>query len=191
MNKRIVIIDNYDSFTYNLVHLVEEIVDHKIDVFRNDNFDLLDLESYEYIILSPGPGIPSEAGLLKDTIKMYRRSKKIFGVCLGFQAIGEVYGGALLNLQKVWHGIKATMIKTDPKSLILEGINNHFSAGRYHSWVIDPSSNIDDLIITAEDEEGNIMAARHQSDKVYGVQFHPESIMTDDGKRMLENFLNS
>ena len=191
MNKQVIIIDNYDSFTYNLVHMVEEIIDGEVTVVRNDEFDLVELESYDYIILSPGPGVPAEAGLLKDVIKVYRTSKKIMGVCLGLQAIGEVYGADLINLQRVWHGMRTTMTKTAAKSVLLRGVPDRFAAGRYHSWVIDPTSDTSQLVVTATDNEGNIMAARHTKDKVYGVQFHPESIMTDDGKLMLTNFLNS
>lgn len=191
MNKKVVIIDNYDSFTYNLVHIVEELLGQEVDVYRNDQFELSALQQYDYIILSPGPGVPSEAGLLKDVIKLYKSSKKIMGVCLGLQAIGEVYGAKLVNLEKVWHGMRTTMYKTDAESVLLDGISKAFPAGRYHSWVIEPTSDISQLIITATDDAGNIMAARHKTDKVYGVQFHPESIMTDDGKQMIANFLNS
>lgn len=191
MEKKVVIIDNYDSFTYNLVHIVEELLDNKVTVVRNDEFELSDLEIYEYIILSPGPGIPEEAGLLKDVIKHYKSTKKIMGVCLGLQAIGEVYGAELLNLKRVWHGMRTSMIRTEAESILLDGISKEFPAGRYHSWVINPESDTSELIITAEDDEGNIMAARHKTDKVYGLQFHPESIMTDDGKQMIANFLNS
>ena len=191
MKKNVIIIDNYDSFTYNLVHMVEDILQQEIHVVRNDQFDLKDLQAYDYIILSPGPGIPEEAGLLKEVIRTYGQRKKIFGVCLGLQAIGEVYGATLINLQKVWHGMRTDMHKTDSPSVLLDGVPDTFPAGRYHSWVIDPTSDTSELVITATDNEGNIMAARHQTDTVYGVQFHPESIMTDDGRTMLENFLNS
>lgn len=191
MKKKVVIIDNYDSFTYNLVHIVEELLGTEVDVFRNDQFKLSELDTYDYIILSPGPGIPSEAGLLKDVIKQYRSTKKIMGVCLGLQAIGEVYGAELINLEKVWHGMRTTMYRTEAESLLLDGIAKEFAAGRYHSWVIDPTSDTSQLIVTAKDDAGNIMAARHLTDQVYGLQFHPESIMTDDGKQMIANFLNS
>lgn len=191
MKKNVIIIDNYDSFTYNLVHMVEDILQAEITVVRNDQFELADLEAYDYIILSPGPGVPEEAGLLKDVLRTYRSTKKILGVCLGLQAIGEVYGARLINLQKVWHGMRTDMQKTAEPSLILAGVPEVFPAGRYHSWVIDPTSDTSELVVTATDAEGNIMAARHKTDTVYGVQFHPESIMTDDGRKMLENFLNS
>lgn len=188
--KKVVIIDNYDSFTYNLVHLVNEITGGKTDVLRNDQFDLSELEKYEYIILSPGPGIPDEAGLLKDVIRNYSGRKKIFGVCLGLQAIGEVFGGKLKNLSKVFHGTKTKIEKTGSYDPILHNINDIFEAGRYHSWVIDNHDFPPDLVITAIDENDEIMAARHTELQVYGVQFHPESIMTPDGKTMVTNFLN-
>ncbi|MBK9566655.1 MAG: aminodeoxychorismate/anthranilate synthase component II [Saprospiraceae bacterium] len=188
--KKVVIIDNYDSFTYNLVHLVNEILGTKTDVIRNDQFELNDLEKYDYIILSPGPGIPDEAGLLKDVIKRYAGQKKILGVCLGLQAIGEVFGGKLKNLTKVFHGIKTNIQKTQISDPILSDIESSFEAGRYHSWVIDRENFPSDLVITAVDDKNEIMAARHKTLQVFGVQFHPESIMTPDGKRMVSNFLN-
>jgi anthranilate synthase component 2 len=188
--KKVVIIDNYDSFTYNLVHLVNEILGTKTDVFRNDQFEIKDLEKYDYIILSPGPGIPEEAGLLKEVIRRYANSKKIFGVCLGLQAIGEVFGGKLKNLSKVFHGIKTQIQKTEISDPILSNIDSTFDAGRYHSWVIDRENFPSQLLVTAVDEKGEIMAARHKILQVFGVQFHPESIMTPDGKKMVTNFLN-
>lgn len=171
--------------------MVEEIVEHSITVWRNDQFHINDVAAFDYIILSPGPGVPEEAGLLKSVIDTYGSQKKILGVCLGLQAIGEVYGADLKNLTKVWHGMKTAMQKTDAESLVLNGIDDKFYAGRYHSWVIDPKSDTSQLNITAIDHEGEIMAAEHKEYTVYGVQFHPESIMTPQGKKMLENFLNS
>lgn len=185
-----VIIDNYDSFTYNLVHLVYDVTGREPDVVKNDGFNMDDLRKYEHIILSPGPGIPDEAGLLKDVIRTYGASKKILGVCLGLQAIGEVYGGSLLNLNKVFHGMKTTIFKTGTDDPILSGVPDQFEAGRYHSWVINKKSVPESLLVTATDAEGEIMATRHVSLHVYGVQFHPESIMTPEGNRMLANFLN-
>jgi anthranilate synthase component 2 len=190
MNKKVIIIDNYDSFTYNLVHIIEEILDKKVQVVRNDEFELKKLEPYDYIILSPGPGVPDEAGLLKDVIKVYGSSKKIFGVCLGLQAIGEVYGAQLRNLDKVLHGQRTIMHQTEIKSPIFKDVPDSFYAGRYHSWVIDKSSDITELEVTSVGENGEIMAAQHKDYQVYGVQFHPESIMTDEGKLMISNFLN-
>lgn len=191
MKKKVVIIDNYDSFTYNLVHIVEDLLQDEVVVLRNDQFEIEELDEFEYIILSPGPGVPEEAGLLKPVIERYKSSKKILGVCLGLQAIGEVYGAKLINLEKVWHGMRTQMKKTTVASVLLEGIPTDFPAGRYHSWVIDPDSDTSELLVTATDNQGNIMAARHKTDTVYGLQFHPESIMTDDGKLMIENFLKS
>lgn len=187
---KIVIIDNYDSFTYNLVHLINEIIDNEVTVWRNDQFEMEALDAFDFIILSPGPGLPEEAGLLKEVIRKYGPTKKIFGVCLGLQAIGEVYGAQLKNLSKVFHGMKTTMTQTGIIDPIFQGINQSFDAGRYHSWVIDKSTCPEILSITAEDEEGEIMAVRHKQYHVYGVQFHPESIMTPDGKKMLTNFIN-
>jgi len=190
MKKKVIIIDNYDSFTYNLVHIVEEVLGHEVDVVRNDEFELEDIEVYEYIILSPGPGVPEEAGLLKDVIRRYGAHKKIFGVCLGLQAIGEVYGATLRNLDQVHHGQRTIMHQTEITSPLFEGIPRDFYAGRYHSWVIDRSSDTSALQVTARGSEEEIMAAHHKSYQVHGVQFHPESIMTDEGKLMITNFLN-
>lgn len=187
--QRISIIDNYDSFTYNLVHLIQEITEAEVDVLKNDQFQLEDLEVYDYLILSPGPGLPDEAGQLKAVIRKYAETKKIFGVCLGLQAIGEVFGGSLKNLPKVYHGMKTPMTVTNTDDKIFKGISKTFLAGRYHSWVIQKESLPSDLLITAVDENGEIMACSHKSWNVFGVQFHPESIMTPDGKTMMRNFL--
>lgn len=187
-NKKTVIIDNYDSFTYNLVHIINDILQTEVDVIRNDEFELQDLDKYDYIILSPGPGIPDEAGLLKATIAHFGGKKKIFGVCLGLQAIGEVYGAKLKNLSRVFHGMKTPMHLTPSLSPIFKGIPDDFLAGRYHSWVVDNSSDISAFEITALDDEGEIMALQHREFPIYAVQFHPESIMTEHGATMLENF---
>ena len=189
-SNKVIIIDNYDSFTYNLLHIVEELLNEEVLVVRNDQFEIEELEKYDKIILSPGPGIPEDAGLLKDVIKKYCKTKKIFGVCLGLQAIGEVFGAKLRNLESVLHGQKTIMHKTENSTPIFESIPDSFYAGRYHSWVIDKTSDTSNLIITAVDDEGEIMAAQHQKYNVFGVQFHPESIMTDDGKQMIKNFLS-
>jgi anthranilate synthase component 2 len=189
-SRKILVIDNYDSFTYNLVHIVEEILGHEVDVLRNDEIPEGLPEKYTHLILSPGPGIPEEAGDLKKIIQQYGGKKIILGVCLGLQAIGEVYGGQLKNLDKVFHGISTTMYKTDNPSPLFVGVEPEFEAGRYHSWVIVPASLPDCLEVTATDGNGEIMAIQHKEQKVYGVQFHPESIMTPDGKSMIENFLN-
>jgi anthranilate synthase component 2 len=186
---RILLIDNYDSFTYNLVHLIRDVSQTEVTVWKNDAFSMDEVASFDHIILSPGPGVPEEAGLLKSVIQTYKSHKKIFGVCLGLQAIGEVYGAQLKNLSKVYHGMKTPMHKTSISDPILQGIESPFDAGRYHSWVIDRTTCPEDLLVTATDDNGEIMAARHKSDHVYGVQFHPESIMTPDGHVMMKNFL--
>ncbi len=180
------IIDNYDSFTYNLVYLVKELnAEHR--VVRNDKFELGEVEDFDKIILSPGPGIPEEAGKLKEVIKTYAHKKSILGVCLGEQAIAEVFGGKLINLEKVYHGVK-TKIEICKDDYIFNNIPQVFEAGRYHSWVVSPELP-DEIECIARDEQQQIMAIRHKKQDVRGVQFHPESIMTTDGKRIIENFL--
>jgi anthranilate synthase component 2 len=187
---KIAIIDNYDSFTYNLVHYLQDL-NCTVTVFRNDEFELSELEPFDKIVLSPGPGIPDEAGLLKDVIKEYYQTKAIFGVCLGQQAIGEVFGAKLTNLEQVYHGI-ATKIKitvqTEP---IFQDLEPEIEVGRYHSWVIDNYNFPTELAITSVDENGQIMSIRHKNYNVCGVQFHPESILTPNGKKILENWLNN
>ena len=184
---KVVIIDNYDSFTYNLSHLVKEL-GAEVTVLRNDQFRLEDLEAYSKIILSPGPGIPSEAGLLLDVIRTYAGRKPILGVCLGHQAIGEVFGGKLENLSDVFHGVATPchIIADDP---IFSGIARDITIGRYHSWVVSREGLPDCLEVTAESDEGQIMALRHRELNVRGIQFHPESVLTPDGKKMIQNFL--
>ncbi|MHB8208417.1 anthranilate synthase component II [Mucilaginibacter sp.] len=187
--KNILIIDNYDSFTYNLVHLVNEI-GLQCDVWRNDKFNIEDVAAYDKIILSPGPGIPSEAGLLLDVIKKYSSTKSIFGVCLGQQAIAEVFGGELYNLKQPMHGIATPIKVTDASEKIFAGLPKSFKVGRYHSWVVDEKSIPDVLTVTAIDEEDNsVMALRHKEYDVCGVQFHPESILTEFGKEMMANWI--
>jgi anthranilate synthase component 2 len=187
---RTIIIDNYDSFTYNLVQLVNELQDSPVVVKRNNETSISEVSTFEHIILSPGPGLPNEAGLLKQIIKDLGPTHKIFGVCLGLQAIAEVYGSTLKNLDTVFHGIQSKFETTAFESPIFKGIKSPFQAGRYHSWVIDKSTLKDILIVTATDESNEIMAIQHIEHKVYGVQFHPESIMTPFGKTMLNNFLS-
>ncbi|MBP5714644.1 MAG: aminodeoxychorismate/anthranilate synthase component II [Prevotella sp.] len=184
---KIVIIDNYDSFTYNLSHLVKEL-GAEVTVVRNDQFELADLEPYSKIILSPGPGIPSEAGLLLDVIKTYAGKKPILGVCLGHQAIGESFGGKLENLSDVFHGVTTPchIIADDP---IFSGIERTITIGRYHSWVVSNEGLPDCLEVTAVSDEGQIMALRHRELNVRGIQFHPESVLTPDGRKMLQNWL--
>lgn len=187
MGRKILMIDNYDSFTYNLVHYLEDL-DCEVTVKRNDQLTLDEVEPFEYIVLSPGPGIPDEAGLLKDIIKKYAPTKRIFGVCLGLQAIGEVFGGTLVNLDKVYHGVATTITvtKDDP---IFKGMAKSLQVGRYHSWVVDP--NVPEVLeITSVDENGQIMSLRHTEYDVTAVQFHPESVLTPEGKQMLKNWLN-
>lgn len=189
--KNVLIIDNYDSFTFNLLHAVEEITgSNKVAVKKNDQLTIKEVDLYDHIFLSPGPGLPEEAGLLKKVIETYHSTKKIFGVCLGLQAIAEVYGCKLKNLKQVYHGIKSEVIVTKT-SLIYKDLPQNIEAGRYHSWVIDEESLVDELNITARDNQGQIMSIEHTSDKVYAVQFHPESIMTPVGHKILENFLKT
>ena len=184
---KIVIIDNYDSFTYNLSHLVKEL-GAEVTVLRNDQFQLEELEQFNKIILSPGPGIPSEAGLLLDVIRTYAGKKPILGVCLGHQAIGEAFGGQLENLSDVFHGVSTPchIIADDP---IFSGINRDITIGRYHSWVVSRQGLPDCLEVTAESDEGQIMALRHRKYDIYGIQFHPESVLTPDGRPIMSNWL--
>nr|WP_315158396.1 aminodeoxychorismate/anthranilate synthase component II [uncultured Flavobacterium sp.] len=187
--KKILVIDNYDSFTYNLVHYLEDL-DCEVTVYRNDEFDLDEIAHFDKILLSPGPGIPDEAGLLKAVIQKYGPTKSIFGVCLGQQAIGEVYGGTLSNLDKVYHGVATTVKTIVNDELLFDGLEPTFEVGRYHSWVVD--ANVPDVLeITSIDENGQVMSLRHKSYDVRGVQFHPESVLTPDGKKMLENWVKS
>ena len=184
---KIVIIDNYDSFTYNLSHLVKEL-GAEVTVLRNDQFQLKDLEAFDKIVLSPGPGIPSEAGLLLDVIKTYAGKKPILGVCLGEQAIGEAFGGKLTNLSDVFHGVQ-TPISIQSEDYLFEGLPNNIQVGRYHSWVVDTDGFPAGLEITAVSEEGYVMALKHKEYDIHGIQFHPESVLTPDGKTMVANFL--
>ncbi len=183
-----VVIDNYDSFTYNLVQIIEKITGEKTDVFRNDEIAPEELEKYDKIILSPGPGIPDEAGILKDVIKKYAPSKSIFGVCLGEQAIGETFGAKLENMDEVYHGV-ATKMKVISDDPVFEGLPREFDAGRYHSWIVSKENLPGELEITCEDEQGRIMALKHKKYDVWGVQFHPESVLTPEGYKIIENFL--
>ncbi len=187
--KKILVIDNYDSFTYNLVHYLEDL-DCEVTVYRNDEFDINEIAVFDKILLSPGPGIPDEAGLLKEVIRKYGPTKSIFGVCLGQQAIGEVFGGTLSNLDKVYHGVSTTVKTLVDDDLLFEGLGNEFEVGRYHSWVVD--ANLPDVLeATSVDENGQIMSLRHKTFDVRGVQFHPESVLTPNGKKMLENWVKS
>ena len=186
---KIVIIDNYDSFTYNLSHLVKEL-GAEVMVLRNDQFQLGDLEEFDKIILSPGPGIPSEAGLLLDVIRTYYDKKPILGVCLGHQAIGEAFGAQLENLSDVFHGV-ASPCHIDRRDLIFRSLPETITVGRYHSWVVSYESFPACLEITAWSDEGQIMALRHKELNIHGIQFHPESVLTPYGKTIIKNFIKS
>jgi len=202
MVARILVFDNYDSFTYNLVHLVEKLLHQKVEVHRNDQIPLEKVKDYDKIILSPGPGIPEEAGLLLPLIREYASSKSILGVCLGHQAIGEAFGGKLVNLKEVYHGV-ATPIRLvrhqagnglsgqDGKfrNELFRDLPDQFEVGRYHSWVISEEGFPDELEVTARDERNYIMALRHKQFDVQGVQFHPESVLTPEGEHILKNWL--
>ena len=185
---KIVIIDNYDSFTYNLSHLVKEL-GAEVSVVRNDEFELEALDAFDKIILSPGPGIPSEAGLLLEVIRHYAGRKPILGVCLGHQAIGEVFGGKLTNLSTVFHGVatEGTQLGND---YLFDGLPERITMGRYHSWVVDREGWPEALEVTALSDEGQVMALRHRKMDIHGSQFHPESVLTPDGRHMLENFIS-
>lgn len=190
MKKPILVIDNYDSFTYNLVHLINEL-GYEAVVWRNDKFELEEVAAYDKILLSPGPGIPEEAGLLLNVIKTYAPSKSIMGVCLGQQAIAEVFGGHLLNLGRPMHGIATPITLVDKDDLTFKDCPEHIEVGRYHSWVVDPANVPANLKVTAIDGDGQIMALRHTEYDVCGVQFHPESVLTPSGKQMMKNWLEN
>ena len=212
---KILVFDNYDSFTYNLVHLVERILQQKVDVYRNDEIPLEKVKEYDKIILSPGPGIPGEAGLLLPLIKEYASSKSILGVCLGHQAIGEAFGGTLVNLSEVYHGVATPVRLVSRESSVVsressvvngksnsrltshvsrslfEGLPETFDAGRYHSWIVSDENFPKELEVTARDENNFIMALRHRTYDVQGVQFHPESVLTPKGEDILRNWLST
>lgn len=187
---KVLVLDNYDSFTFNLVQYIQEILGHRVDVFRNDAIDLNAVEAYDIIVLSPGPGVPSEAGIMPELIRRYAPTKAILGVCLGHQAIGEAFGGTLENLEHVFHGVETPVNVLDPTEVLFRNMPPEFQAGRYHSWVVRKDSLPDELVITAEDRQGAIMAMRHRHYHVRGVQFHPESIMTEYGMHMLKNYFD-
>ena len=190
---KILVFDNYDSFTYNLVHLVQKIINDRVDVFRNDQIPLEKVKEYDKIILSPGPGIPVEAGLMLPLIKEYAISKSILGVCLGHQAIGEAFGGKLVNLSTVYHGVatpvKVKSQKSKVKNDLFENLPNELEVGRYHSWVVSKENFPEELEITAEDDNGYIMGLQHKNYDVQGVQFHPESVLTPMGEKIMRNWL--
>lgn len=187
---RILVIDNYDSFVYNLVHYLEEL-DCEVTVKRNDQFSLEEVAAYDRILLSPGPGIPDEAGMLKDVIRSYAGKKPILGVCMGLQAIGEVFGGSITNLSEVFHGVcsKAKILVDDEP--LFKGLGNEIEIGHYHSWVVAKDDLPEILEITSLDENGHIMSLRHREYDICGVQFHPESVLTPKGKEMIKNWIDS
>jgi anthranilate synthase component 2 len=196
---KILVFDNYDSFTYNLVHLVEKILHQKVEVHRNDQIPLEKVKDYDKIILSPGPGIPEEAGLLLPLIKEYASSKSILGVCLGHQAIGQAFGGKLINLSTVYHGV-ATPVTINRKALngkpsfsrdLFKGLPDELEVGRYHSWIVADENLPSELLVTARDENNYIMAMQHKNYDVQGVQFHPESVLTPKGEEIMRNWLGA
>jgi anthranilate synthase component II len=187
---KLLIFDNYDSFTYNLLHLVEKVGEASVEVHRNDEISISEIERFDKILLSPGPGLPKESGILCELVEKYAPTKSILGVCLGLQAIGEVFGGTLVNLEKVYHGL-ATPVHITAEDKLFTGIPQTFKAGRYHSWVIGKTNFPDALQITAEDENGFIMAAKHKQFDVRGVQFHPESILSEYGEELISNWIKN
>ncbi len=188
MNKPILVIDNYDSFTYNLVHLLQEL-NQQYEVVRNDKFELEYVAQFDKVLLSPGPGIPEEAGLLMDVIRTYAQTKSILGICLGQQAIAEVFGGSLFNMPKPLHGVATDIEVIDEEETLFQGFPKDSKIGRYHSWAVSPENLPESLKITALDPQGTIMALSHREYDVRGMQFHPESILTDNGKILIENWL--
>lgn len=187
----ILILDNYDSFTYNLFHYVQEFSTLEIDVIRNDKIAVSEVEKYEKIILSPGPGLPSEAGIMCDLIRKYGKHKSILGVCLGHQAIAEVYGAQLENMEKVMHGVASEISIMDSNEILFKNIPSKIEVGRYHSWVVSSQNFPDELRITSMDADNRIMSLRHKEFDVCGIQFHPESILTPLGKAIIKNWINS
>lgn len=188
---KILILDNYDSFTYNLVHMVEDITGKLPDVYRNDEISVEEINRYDAIILSPGPGIPDEAGILKRVIKQYAGKKPIFGVCLGLQAITEVFGGEIENMGEVFHGVATEMQVVDKEASIFKNVSEKFDAARYHSWIASNENFPPELIITARDEDGGIQAIEHKVFNLSAVQFHPESILTEVGEQIVRNFIDT
>ncbi|MEN8226554.1 MAG: aminodeoxychorismate/anthranilate synthase component II [Bacteroidota bacterium] len=187
---QILVLDNYDSFTYNLVQYIERVLKAPVDVKRNDQISLEEIASYDKILISPGPGIPKEAGIALDLIREYGATKSILGVCLGHQAIAEAYGGSIVNLDTVYHGVVGQMKQVVTGDYLLDGIPVDFDAGRYHSWIVEHETLPDEMEITVENDEGYIMAIRHRRYDVRGVQFHPESVLTEYGGRIILNWLN-
>jgi len=187
---KILVLDNYDSFTYNLVHIIRSL-GHTPDIFRNDKIAIEDVKKYDKILLSPGPGIPDEAGIMKTLVKEYGSTKSILGICLGHQGIAEVYGAKLFNIPKVLHGVTSMAKVTDKDESLFKGVSSTFQATHYHSWAVVPESFTADLKITAINDSGLVMGLRHVKFDVKGLQFHPESVMTPEGPKMIENWLKS
>ena len=187
---RIILIDNYDSFTYNLLHVIEEVSDVEVVVKRNDQLSMDEVDEFDAIVLSPGPGVPSQAGLLLPVIRRYADTKPMLGVCLGHQAIAEAFGGSLINLSDVFHGVESDIRVVKP-SVIFENMESVQQVGRYHSWVVNVDSLPSCLEVTAVSDEGQIMGLQHVERSIYGIQFHPESILTPEGKKMISNFIKS
>lgn len=188
---KILVLDNYDSFTYNLVQYIERVLKAPVDVYRNDQIGLEDVDAYDKILISPGPGIPEEAGITIDLIRRYGPHKSILGVCLGHQAIAEAYGGKIRNLDRVYHGVVGQMTQLITGDYLLKGVPTDFDAGRYHSWVVEHEGLPAELEVTVENDEGYIMAIRHREHDVRGVQFHPESVLTEYGGMMIMNWVNA
>ena len=187
--EKILVIDNYDSFTYNLVHYIESNPNYEVDVFRNDEITLNDVRKYDTIILSPGPGLPKDNQILYEVIKTYAPTKKILGVCLGMQAIGEFFGGTLINLPTVYHGVASPIEVIDERDLLFKNLPQHLKVGRYHSWVISNDNFPKELTVTSIAEDKQVMSIKHKKFNAYGVQFHTESILTEHGKEIIANFL--
>lgn len=188
---KILVVDNYDSFTYNLVQYIERVVKRAVDVKRNDQLKLEEVAAYDKILISPGPGIPKEAGLTLELIREFGSVKSILGVCLGHQAIAEAYGGSITNLSRVYHGVSGQMRQLVNDEYLFKGVPVQFDAGRYHSWVVEPHSLPEELEVTVDNDEGYIMAIRHREYDVKGVQFHPESVLTEYGGMMILNWINN
>lgn len=186
---KVLIIDNYDSFTYNLVQYFQKINGLELSVYRNDEIDLDAVGSYDAVVLSPGPGLPKDAGIMPALLKRYSATKPILGICLGEQAIAECFGGELFNLERVYHGVESAVHILEKKEPMFDGLENSFVAGRYHSWAVSKNNFPEELVITAEDDKGVVMAIRHKEYEVAGLQFHPESIMTVQGMQMIENWV--
>jgi len=186
---KILVLDNYDSFTYNLVQYIERVLKDPVDVYRNDQITLEEIEPYHKILISPGPGIPEEAGISLELIKRFGSTKSILGVCLGHQAIAEAYGGSIVNLSTVYHGVTGQMKQVVTGDYLLEGVPEEFDAGRYHSWVVEHETLPGELEVTVENDQGYIMAIRHREFDVRGVQFHPESVLTEYGGRIILNWI--